>query len=194
MQGPLGFTDLDAEGMLTEGFNETGTFTTLYNFPYYPEILSRLGFTADAEWYEYQLIIPEKGNDKIARFSELSKKRNALRRVNLQSKKQLYDVAPNVFRLINTCFSDLYCTVELTDKQIEYFTKQYFGFIGLEYLGLIENRDHEIIAFALAVPSISETLQRSKGRLFPFGFIKLLRTMRKPKRLELLLLAVDPAP
>jgi len=191
VHGPLGFTDMDGEGMLIEGFEELSTMATLYNHPYYPEHMRELGYGKDVDWVEFEVRVPEKILEKALRLQNLVLKRSKLRIVEAK-KKALIPYGKKMFELINETYSDLYGFVALTDEQIDVYIKQYFGFIHPDYVKFITDENDALIAFGIAMPSLSRALQRSKGRLFPFGFIHLLLALKFPKYIDFLLIAVRP--
>ena len=191
VHGPLGFTDLDREGMLIEGFQEQGTMSTLYNHPYYPEHLERLGYGKDVDWVEFHVRVPESIPEKAIRVGELVLKRSKLRVVPWK-KKDMLGYARRIFELVNESYKDLYGVVELTDEQIETYTKQYFGFMNPDYAKAVVDENDTLVAFGVSMPSLSDALQKSRGRLFPVGFLHLLRALRRPHQLDMLLVAVKP--
>jgi GNAT superfamily N-acetyltransferase len=191
VHGPLGFTEMDPEGMLIHGFEELGTMNTLYNHPYYPEHMEKLGYGKDVDWVEFEIRAPEEIPEKVQRLQKIVLQRNKLR-VVAEKKKALLPYAKKMFDLINQTFSDLYGFVTLSDEQIDVYIKQYFGFINPDYVRFITDENDNLIAFGIAMPSLSRALQRSKGRLFPFGFIHLLLALKFPKYIDFLLVAVRP--
>ena len=192
IHGPLGFCDLDPEGMLITGFERMGTFTTLYNHPYYPEYLSRLGYIKDAEWIEYEVKIPKEVPKSLKSVSEYAKTRNKVTIREIKDKGDIKEIAPKIFDLINICYKDLYSVVELTEKQISYYVKQYFSVLDPKYIRIIEDSEGEPIAFGLGFPSLVKTMKKHKGKIFPLGLFEIMRTLKHPSRLELLLIAVRP--
>jgi GNAT superfamily N-acetyltransferase len=191
VHGPLGFTDMDREGMLIEGFEELGTMATLYNHPYYPQHMDKLGYSKDIDWVEFEVKAPKEIPEKVQRLNALVLKRSKLKIVDVK-KKDLKPYARKMFELINKTYADLYGFVTLTDRQIDVYINQYFSFIHPDYVRFIVDAEDNLIAFGIAMPSLSRALQRSKGRLFPFGFIHLLHALKKPKYIDFLLVAVRP--
>jgi GNAT superfamily N-acetyltransferase len=192
VHGPLGFCDLDREGMLVEGFEELGTMITIYNYPYYPEHLEKLGYRKDADWVEFLLKTPEKIPETVERVNQLLLKRGRMKIVKAKKARDLRPYARSAFELVNQAYDALYGVVTLSDRQIEAVTKQYFSFINPDYAVAVLDEHDKMAAFGVAIPSLSKALQRGKGRLFPFGFIHLLRALRKNDRLDLYLIAVRP--
>lgn len=192
VHGPLGFTDLDREGMLVEGFDRKSMFITYYNMPYYNEHLARLGYVKDVDWIEYLINIPEEPNERLQRLTEMVMKRFKLRVMNISSKSGLKPVVRSVFRLLNDAYADLYGVVPLTDAQVERYTKKFLPLINMKYTCLVQNEHGEIVAFGVAAPSIANALKKSGGKLFPFGAFRVLKACRKNDTLDLFLVAVRP--
>lgn len=194
MVGPLGFTDMDHEGMLTFGFDEVGTMATIYNYPYYPEHMRSLGFTPEAEWKEFYIKVPEKIPEKYQRIADLVQRRFNLKVKKYTSRKKIkedYGVA--LFELINEAYDNLYGYSPLTPKQIQYYIDMYLGIINLELVTLITDADDRLVGVGISIQSFSEALQKSRGRLFPTGWWHLLKALRgKSKAVDLLLIAVKP--
>jgi GNAT superfamily N-acetyltransferase len=191
VHGPMGFTDLDHEGMLVEGFEELGTLAAIYNYPYYPILLEKAGYKKDVDWVEYKITLPKTVPPKLEQLASIVKRRNNLSLVQAKKAKDILPYAKDIFRLINESYSDLYGVTELTEKQIAYYTKQYFSFIRPEFVPLVKDENGNIIAFAVSMPSLSKALQKAKGSLFPFGFLHILKAMKKNDIADLYLVAVD---
>ncbi len=190
VHGPLGFTDLDREGMLVEGFNELSTLATIYNHPYYPKHMEKLGYVKDTDWMEYEFSVPPEPNETIARIADISMRRCKLKILELHHKKELLPYARELFRLLDDEYKHLYGTVPLTGKQIETYVNQYFGFVTPDFVPMIMDKNDRLVAFGIIMPSLSLALQKAKGQLFPFGFIHLLRALKKNDRADLYLVAV----
>lgn len=192
VHGPLGFCDLDREGMLIEGFDEMSMLITNYNYPYYPEHMEKLGYAKDVDWLEYEIKVPEQIPEKLEKLNEIVLKRSKLTVVRFNKPKEILAYADSVFALLNDAYKDLYGVVPLTDKQIQSYIKQYFGYVNPDYIRVILDGDGKTAAFGIAIPSLSMAMKKSKGRLFPFGFFHVLRAMKKNDRLDLYLVAVRP--
>lgn len=192
VHGPLGFTDMDKEGMLTFGFDELGTIATIYNHAYYPEHLQKLGYSIDTEWVEYELKRPEGIPEKHIKIAEIAKQRLGLRVFQARKSKDLLLYAKQIFHLVNEAFADLYGYTQLTEKQMDFYIKMYFSFVRAEYIPIILDKNNEVVAFGITLPSLSKAMQKAKGKLFPFGFLHLLRAMRKNDRVDFYLIAVKP--
>ncbi len=192
--GPMGFSDMDHEGMLVEGFEELGTMATIYNHPYYPEHLERLGFVKDVDWVEFRIAIPDAVPEKYARIAEIAQKRNNLRVLKYTNRKKLKDdYGQALFRLINESYDHLYGYSPLTDRQIEHYIDMYLGILRLEDICVIVNAEDKLIGLGITIPSFSRALQKSKGELFPTGWWHLLKALRgKTDTVDLLLIAIKP--
>ena len=193
--GPLGFTDFDPEGMLVEGFDRISTMALIYNHPYYPEHMKQLGYVKETGWVEYRLTLPDEVPErhlKVAEYVTAKYGLKIVKKTKSQVNKEKY--GQKIFRLINETYCDLYGFSLLSEKQIDQFVDTYLGVIDMDMLAFVEDRDGNLIAAGLTMPSIAETLQKCNGEMFPFGWYQLLRTMywRKPDTLELLLIGVKP--
>jgi GNAT superfamily N-acetyltransferase len=193
--GPLGFTDFDPEGMLVEGFDRISTMALIYNHPYYPEHMKQLGYVKETGWVEYRLTLPDEVPErhlKVAEYVTAKYGLKIVKKTKSQVNKEKY--GQKIFRLINETYCHLYGFSLLSEKQIDQFVDTYLGVIDMDMLAFVEDRDGNLIAAGLTMPSIAETLQKCNGEMFPFGWYQLLRTMywRKPDTLELLLIGVKP--
>ncbi len=193
VHGPLGFSDLDREGMLVEGFDYKSMFITYYNHPYYIDHLTRLGYVKDVDWIEYLIDVPSKENiARIARLSELVLKRFKLHKAEITSVKQYPQYIEKIFRLVNIAYADLYGTVDLTDEQIKRYAKKLAPLVNPKLMCVVEDEEGEVVAFGVTAPSVADALKKSNGRLFPFGFIGILKAFRKNDTIDLFLTAVHP--
>ncbi|MDP4272164.1 MAG: N-acetyltransferase [Bacteroidota bacterium] len=195
IHGPLGFTDLDQEGMLVEGYDQLGTMATIYNYPYYPVHLEKRGYRKDADWVEHLITIPETLHEKLNRIAGIVTKKFNLRVLKFSSTKQLIKegYGKKFFELINVCYSPLYGSTPLSEKQIDYYIKMYISMLNLDFLTLVVDESDELIGLGVVMPSLSKALQKMQGKLFPFGFIHLLKDLKmKNPVIDLLLIGVRP--
>lgn len=196
IQGPLGFTDLDAEGMLVEGYDQLGTMATIYNYPYYPQHMERMGFAKDADWVEYKIFVPEAIPDKYRRISELIQRKYNLKIKKYTSSRQIaQEYGQEIFELMNEAYRPLYGYSALSQRQIDQYIKMYLPILDLRMVTLVTDQDDRLIAVGISMPSLSEALQKSHGRLLPLGWYHLAKTIllkKYPKILDLLLVAVKP--
>ena len=196
IEGPLGFTDMDAEGMLVEGFDQLSTMATIYNYPYYPQHMERLGLSKSADWVEMKIYVPDAIPEKHRRISDIIAKRYNLHIRKLKSKKEVRQsgVAHDIFRLINDAYTPLFGYSRMTERQIDQYVKMYVPVLDLRMVSIVENDQNEIVAVGISMASLSRALQKAKGRLLPFGWYHLLKALmwKRPKVLDLLLVAVRP--
>lgn len=197
--GPLGFTDMDPEGMLTMGFDKLGTIATNYNYDYYPKHFEKLeGWEKDVDYLEYKINVPDQIPEKLIKLSEMIQKRYNLH-IKKLTKKDIFEggYGRKIFQLINSTYKDLYGYSELTDKQIDVYINQYFPYANLEFITVIEdgNKDNQIAGMGITIPSLSLALQKCKrGRLLPFGWWHMLKVIKftKTEGVDLLLLGFLP--
>ena len=194
MQGPLGFTDMDHEGMLVEGFDQLGTMATIYNYPYYPKHLERLGYIKDQDWHEFKIYIPDGVPDKHLRIVEFVIKKYCLNVLKFKNAKEVMPYAKPIFHTLNAAFAPLYGFAPLTEKQIDYYVNMYIPMLRFDLVtAIIKEEDNSVVGFGISLPSLSKALQKAKGRLFPFGWIHLLKALKsKPKVVDLYLTGVVP--
>ncbi len=196
VHGPLGFTDLDREGMLVEGFEEKSLFFTYYNAPYYKNHLARLGYGKDVDWIELNVQRTEENTKTAELLSKLSAralKRHDLHIVRVRRNKEFTPYIERAFALVNRAYAPLYGVVPLDEVQIRHYAKKFVPMIDPDLACLVENASGELIAFGASVRSLSDAFQKTGGRLFPFGFIPTLHALSHGKEINLLLIAVDPA-
>lgn len=193
--GPLGFTDMDAEGMLVEGFDQLSTMATIYNYPYYPRHMEKLGYEKDADWVEYKLFVPEKLPDKFIRISEIILQKYKLQIKRLTRKEiKAKNYGQRIFDLINEAYAPLYGFSKMTQGQIDQYVKMYLPLLDLRMVSVVEDEAGELVAVGITMVSLSRALQKAKGRMLPFGWFHLLKALfiKRPKVLDLLLIGVKP--
>jgi hypothetical protein len=190
--GPQGFTDLDPEGMLVEGFDELATIAEIWNPPYYPAHLERLGFTKEIDYVEFEARPPADGiPERMQRLAEFALKRNRFRIVRYRSARALAKArAKELFDLLDEAYAELYASTPLTDRQKWYYADKYLPFVNTDLVKVAVDEHDRMIGFLIAIPSLSRALQRAQGRLFPFGFIHLLWALKHPQRLDFYLAGV----
>jgi GNAT superfamily N-acetyltransferase len=193
IHGPLGFTDLDQEGMLVHGFDQMGTMATIYNHPYYVQHIEKLGYVKDAEWVEYRVTLTASAPPRMKRVAEMVLKRHKVRVLKYKSASKLMKdgYAQKLFELVNDSYSHLYGFTPLSQAQIDYYAKMYIPMMNLDFLTLIVNEAGDLVGMAAAIPSLSEALRKAQGKLFPFGFLHILKALKmKNPVLDSLLMAV----
>lgn len=191
--GPMGFSDMDHEGMLVDGFNEMGTMATIYNYPYYPTHMERMGFEKDADWVEFRITIPDAVPEKHQRIADIVRRKHNLHTVKFTSRKKLKEkYGQALFDLINEAYDKLYGFSPLTQRQIDYYINMYLGFLRLDDVSVIVDADEKLVGLGISMPSFSRALQKSGGKLFPFGWWHILKAMQgKTDTVDLMLIAIS---
>ncbi|MDD3079632.1 MAG: hypothetical protein PHH37_11095 [Paludibacter sp.] len=193
IHGPLGFTDFDHEGFLIEGYDKLGTLATIYNYPYYINHIERLGYVKDIDWKEYLITVPEVFPEKYFRIANIVKQKYDLTAKRFTSRKILVNnYAMKVFDLLNLCYKDLYGFSKLNDAQIQFYIKLYFSFFRLDTVSIVTDKNDNVVALGIAMPSFTKALQKAKGHLFPLGWYYMLRALKKNNMVDLYLMAVHP--
>ena len=196
LEGPLGFTDMDAEGMLIEGFEELSTIATIYNHPYYPRHMEQLGLEKACDWVERKIYIPDAIPEKHQRISRIVAEKYGLHVRKLKSRREAFqnNTAHRIFELINEAYAPLFGYSKMTERQIDGYVKQYIPILDLRMVTLVEDSEGNIVAVGISMPSMSRALQKAHGRLFPFGWWHLLKALKwkRDEMLDLLLIGVHP--
>lgn len=194
--GPLGFTDIDAEGMLIEGFDQLSTMATIYNYPYYPEHMVAWGFEKQTDWIEKKLFVPKSVPDGYQRIADIVMKRCNLHIHKIKSRKEIKntDLPYRIFDLINEAYSPLFGYSKMSKKQVDQYVKSYFPLLDMRMVTVVEDANNEIVAVGISMPSIARALQKAKGKLFPFGWYHLAKALffKRSDILDLLLVGVKP--
>ncbi|HHU97647.1 MAG: hypothetical protein QM237_07825 [Bacteroidota bacterium] len=197
IHGPLGFTDLDHEGMLIEGFDRMSTMNTIYNYPYYPVHMERMGYVKDQDWLEFLIQIPDEIPERYTRMFDVVKRRFGLTVKRFERKKDVFPYARDIFLLFNKAYKDLFGYVELSEKQIDYYVDMYIPLLRLEFLSLIlRQQDNKVVGVGIGLPSMSEALRKAKGKFLPTGWIHLYKALKgignTTHVLDLMMIAIDP--
>jgi len=191
IHGPLGFSDMDNEGMLIEGFEELSTLASIYNYPYYMEHMQRLGFERAADWVQYEFEMPPIP-EKIQRAADMIARKYKLKILKAKKAKDFLAYAPKMWDTLNEAFDNLYGYTKLTQKQTALYTKQYFPFINPDYVCMVLNEQDEVVGFGVCLPSLTRALQKCNGRLFPFGWFHILRALKSHDIIDMYLNGVKP--
>lgn len=192
--GPLGYSDQDKEGLLTYGFEEKNMFVTFYTHEYYVRHLKELGFVPDAVWNEYKVFIPKEIDPRFIKIAEYTAKKYNVKMVRPKSSK-MKDLKPyihEILHLMNRTYDHLYGYVPIPEDVMDHLAAQYVPMVNLDYLQIVTDVNNKIVGFSLMIPSPAQALKRSKGHLYPFGFIGFLRALKHAKTLDMLLVAVEP--
>lgn len=200
IEGPLGFTDMDPEGMLTWGYDKLGTMATIYNYPYYPQHMEQHGFGAATDWVERKIVVPTDENladsAKYFRVAKMSSERYHLRVKKLKNMKEIKreNYGQKIFNIINEAYAPLFGYSAMNEKQIDQYVKMYLPLVDLRMEALVVNEQDEVVAVGLSMPSLSRAIQKAKGRLFPFGWYHLAKALffKHSETIDLLLIAVKP--
>jgi ribosomal protein S18 acetylase RimI-like enzyme len=192
IHGPLGFTDMDPEGMLIEGFDQISSLAAIYNYPYYMDHMVQLGFKKATDWVQLEIKVPAEIPEKVERLTRIVLQKYNLHLLSPRSAKEIRPYAAKMFTMYNDAFRDLYGFTALNKAQMDNYTQQYFGFIRPEFVSMVLDDHDDIVGFGITMPSISLALQKAQGNLFPFGFIYLLRAMKKNDTIHMYLVGVRP--
>ena len=193
--GPLGFTDFDPEGMLVEGYDRISTMALIYNHPYYPEHMKKLGYFKETGWLEYRITLPEAVPERHMKIAEAVMERYGLS-VSKKTRKQILKegYGQKFFELINETYCKLYGFSLLTERQIKNYVDLYMNFADVNLLSFIEDKEGNLIAAGVSIPSLAEALQKCNGEIFPFGWIHILKALfwKRSDTVEFLLIGVKP--
>ena len=192
IHGPLGFTDMDAEGMLIEGFSEISSLAAIYNYPYYKDHMEKLGFRKAVDWVQFEIKIPSEVPEKVERMTRIVLQKYDLHLLKPRKKREIRPYTTKMFTMYNKAFHDIYGFTALTKKQIDYYTKLYFGLLRPEFVSMVIDAQDDVVGFGITMPDLAIALQKAKGSLFPFGFFYLLRALRKNNIIHMYLIGVRP--
>ena len=192
IEGPMGFTNLDKAGMLTFGFDKLATMIGIYNFSYYPEHLEKLGLIKEKEWVEFEIDFPEVLPDKVLKFSKLIAEKHQLKTLEFKSKEEILPLVEPMFKLLDETYKNLSTYTPISDEQIQHYKEKYFGLINKDYIICVVDKEYNLVAFAITMPSYSKALQKSKGKLLPFGWWHFMNASRKNDRANFYLIGVHP--
>jgi len=193
--GPMGFTDLDPEGLLIKGFDKVSTMATKYSYPYYETQIERLGYEKDADWNEYRIPVPDSVPERHQRIANMVAKRYGLKVLKFKNLKQISPYVARLFQLMNEAYKPLYGFAPLTQKQIDHYVKMYVPLLRWDIVSIIiKEETDEVIGFGIGMPSLSRGLIKSRGKLFPFGWYHLLKDLKSKKNpiIDLLLIGIAP--
>ncbi len=192
IHGPMGFTDMDFEGMLVEGFDTPGTIATIYNYPYYKDHLEALGFAKSTDWVELKSEVPVEAPQRVIRRGDIVESRFKFKSLKFKNKGEAKKYGKELFEVLNKAYAQLYGFQQLTDKQIQFYIAQYLGFVVTDLLSIVTNNEGKVIGFAITMPSFTRAFQKARGNLLPFGFIHILKALRKNDTADMYLIGVLP--
>lgn len=194
VEGPVGFSNMDKAGLLTYGYDELNTMITWYHHPYQKEHLKQLKFKKQAEWVEYKIQIysEKEAPEKVKKFSDLIMRRYNLKPLNFNSTNQIVPYIDEMFDLLNNTYNNLQTFVPIQKYQVEHYKERYLRYIHPDFIKSVVDKDGKLIAFAITMPSFSRALKKINGKLFPFGFIRILIAQKFNSRASLYLIGVHP--
>ncbi len=192
VEGPMGFSNLDKVGVLTEGYNRLGSMITWYNYPYYKDHLEQLGYVKEKEYFESLFSFEDVHPDSFTKISHLIEQRYGLKVVTFKKTKDIVPYVDEMFDLFNTSYEKLTSFVAVSKRQKEYFKKKYIPFVNPEYILFVLDKENKMVAFSIVMPGFSEALKKANGRLFPFGFYHLLQAKKHSKEVLFYLIGIEP--
>lgn len=191
IKGPLGFTDMDREGLLVEGFEHESPFTVIYNYPYYPEYLERMGFMKDVDWTQRVVKMPDE-LPPMYQYADMVEKRYGVHIYKAKTISQMARRGREMFHVLNEAFANLYEYTKLSDEQIDGYVKQYVPVMNKNLVAFAVNEEDNLVGFAITMPHISAAVRKAKGRIFPFGWIPILHSLRHNDTVEALIIGILP--
>ena len=194
IEGPVGFSNMDKAGLLTYGFEELNTMITWYHHPYQKEHLKQLQFKKQAEWVEYKIQIysAKEAPEKVKKFSDLIMRRYNLKPLNFKSTNEIVPYVDEMFDLLNNTYNNLQTFVPIQKYQVDHYKQRYLRYIHPDFIKSVVDKDGKLIAFAITMPSFSRALKKMNGKLFPFGFLRILFAQKFNSRASLYLIGVHP--
>lgn len=192
LHGPLGFTDMDSEGMLIEGFHNLPAITSAYNYPYFPVHMEKLGFSKATDWVQFKFNASQPVPEKVEKINQTVMQKYNLKVYIPQKKRGLFAYARKFFHTLNQSFVNLYGFSELSDEQIDAYIKSYLSFARPELICFVLDESDNVVGFGISFPSLSRAFQKARGRLFPFGFIHILKALRHFDTVDLYMTGVHP--
>lgn len=192
--GPLGYSDMEREGLLIEGFDYLSTFEEQYNYEYYASLIESCGYVKDVDWVESRLFSTPQQDDRLWKLAERSMKKSNLHfaGVGMKKSKFIKKYAPSIFKCLDECYKELYGFVPYTPEMINQMLVQFKLFINLKYMLAICDENENVVAFGLVLPGIGKALQKSGGKLTPACLVRLLKAIKKPESIDLALVAIMP--
>lgn len=192
IEGPMGFTNLDKAGMLTLGFDKLATMIGIYNHAYYPQHLEKLGLTKEKEWVEFEIMFPDSLPEKIYKFNELISQKYHLKVLRFKSKEEILQYVDAMFDLLDETYKHLSTYTPISDEQRKTYKEKYFPLIDKDFIVCIADENNNLVSFAITMPSYSKALQKSKGKLLPFGWWHFLQAGKKNDRANFYLIGIHP--
>ncbi len=192
VHGPLGFTNLDHQAVMIEGHDHLPSIASEYHLPYYKEHLEAAGYEKEMDWVEFRLKLADAIPEKALKLNEMIKKRYKLKVVHFTTQQQLKEQASRAFDLLNNAFGELFSFVKMDKELSDFYINKYFSILNPKFVKMIEDENGELIGFIISLPSLSEAMQKAKGKLFPLGWWHIMQALKKPKVVDLLLTGIHP--
>jgi hypothetical protein len=189
--GPLGFNNLDSQGMLVEGFEHLAAVGSVYHMQYYKSHVEALGYEKEIDWVEFRLKITDVP-EKALRLNEVIQKRFGVKVLSFTTKKEMQPYTPQIFNLLNEAFDELPFVSPFPPDLIEFYAKKYASLLVPRFVKVVVNQENQLVAFIVSLPTISKALQKANGKFFPFGFFHIMRALKNPAEFELLLTGINP--
>lgn len=191
VHGPLGFNDLDREGLLIEGFDQMSTFEEQYNYPYYQKLIEGCGYEKEKDWLEYKIFMPKEPNERINRMSEAVLKRYNLKLADTSNKNKFIDrYKAQIFEVLDEAYCSLHGVVPFTEKMREQIISQFKMFINKDFIIVLLDENDRVVSFGFAIPSLSEAISKSKGRITLPTLFRVMKAVKKPKIADFALVGV----
>ncbi len=192
LTGPHGFTDLDPEGMLVEGFDQLPTLAVFYNYSYYPEFMAKYGFEKEIDYIEFKCKVPYETGipEKLLRLAERIRERSNLTVLQLHSRKDIKTWGPAVMDLIDESYNEIYGSVPLTPQLIQYYVDKYLTMIDPNLIKIVTDSDNKLVGVMVTMPSFSRAFQKARGHLFPFGWYHLLKGLKQREIIDFYLAGI----
>ena len=191
IHGPLGLSEFDASGVLIKGFNEIPTAYGKYNFPYYSEFIERFGYEKEVDWVELKVTVPNSMPERYPKMAKMISERYNLRSIKFSTKKEVLSYSEEIFQLMNKEYENIHGFYALSPGQINALKRQFIPFIRLKYISVIVNSDNNVVGFGICLPSLSKALQKCRGKLFPFGFLHIIKALYHNDTIDTLLIAIQ---
>ena len=190
--GPLGFNDMDYEGMLVEGFDKLPTIANIYNYPYYPQFMEQAGYQQAEDWVQFKFNASQPVPEKMERVAEMIRQKYDLRVLTFKKAKDILPYGKSLFKTLNAAFAGLYGYSELSEKEIDKTIKDYFSFVNPKFICIVVDKEDNVVAFGISMATLSRAFQKAKGSLFPFGWYHILKAMNQTEAIDLYLNGVHP--
>ncbi len=192
IHGPLGFSNLDHQATLIEGFEHLPSVASEWHMPYYKEHIEKCGYEKEMDWIEFRLTLPDSVPEKVIKVAEIVRQRMGVTIKTFKTNKEMLPYAHEMFTLFNVAFGELFSFVPLDEKMKEFYIQKYIPILSPRFVKLIFDKENTLIGFIIALPSLSKAMQKAKGKLLPFGWWHILKAYKKNDTIDLLLTGMDP--